>query len=151
MAGTYSDETREQALAKIRDRMSLRTIEAELGVPRSTLSRWAQAAGITIDAAQVEAATNATKIAWAQRKTALVDRLGEVAAELLEKARDTSGKDAQAFVTSVAICVDKAQLLSGGVTSRHEQLGLERQRERVAAMRDELADRRDAKNGTTGG
>jgi hypothetical protein len=43
-----------------------------------------------------------------------------------------AGRDAQAFMTAVAIGVDKAQLLSGGVTSRHEQLDAQRRRDRVA-------------------
>jgi hypothetical protein len=54
-------------------------------------------------------------------------------------------------MTAVAIGVDKAQLLSGGVTSRHEQLDAQRRRQWVEEKADELEQRRRAKDGTTGG
>jgi transcriptional regulator with XRE-family HTH domain len=150
---TWTPEQQAEALDLIRDGLSYRKVSDRTGVAISTLSKWANEAGITSPrAAQVAAATDATKVAWAQRRTALVDRFGEVAAQLLDRVVDDSdASDAKNLMTAAAIAVDKAQLLSGGVTSRSEQVGLERQRERVLAMRDELADRRELKDGTTGG
>lgn len=149
----HSDETREAAVAAIRSGRSYRDVEAELGVGVATLSRWAKDAGIeSPNAAQTAAAAEATKIAWHQRRTALVDEFGDVASALLQKARDAErARDAQAFMTAVAIGVDKAQLLSGGVTSRHEQLDAQRRRERVEALSDELEQRRAKKDTATGG
>lgn len=147
----YSDEIRAEVLAAVQAGTSYRQITADLGVPQGTIAMWVRKAGIVVaGAAQVEAATNARRIAWQQRRATLVDRLGEVAAVLLDKAEAAEARDAQAFMTAVAIGVDKAQLLSGGVTSRHEQLDAERRRERVGHLRDELEDRRQAKTGTTG-
>jgi transcriptional regulator with XRE-family HTH domain len=143
---THPAEIREQALAKLRDGLSYRTVAAELGVSVASLSRWAKAAGITPEraaqtAAAAVAAGEAHRRKWAERKADLVDELGAVAAELLDKARAAGARDAQAFMTAVAIGVDKAQLLSGGVTSRHEQLDAQRRRTRVEEIADEIAQR----------
>jgi transcriptional regulator with XRE-family HTH domain len=146
------DETREHVVVLLREQRSYRDIVEQTGVALGTISKIARDEGIeSPGAAQTEAAANATRIAWAQRRTALVDALGEAAAELLEKTRTAGARDAQAFMTAVAIGVDKAQLLSGGVTSRHEQLDAQRRRDRILAMQDELAERRARKDGTTGG
>lgn len=148
----WSADKREEVLALLRGQIGTREVARRTGVPVQTVSRWAKAAGLeAVNAEQVAAATDATRIAWAQRKAQLVDDLGEVAAELLSKARDAAGREAQAYMTAVAIGVDKAQLLSGGVTSRHEQLDAQRRRERVVGLGDELEARRAAKDGTTGG
>lgn len=147
------DETRAAIAADIRAGKPYREIADTHGVSMGSVANIADEHGITPPGAeQVEAAANASKLKWAQRREALVDELGEVAAELLQKARTAAAaRDAQAYATSVAILVDKAQLVSGGVTSRHEQLGLERQRQRVLSMTDELEERRRQKDGTTGG
>lgn len=151
--GKHDPDLHAQAVALLRSSTaSYRDIAAQLDVPLSTLSRWAKAAGIdSPNAARTAAAVEATKVAWNQRRAALVDDLGEAVAELLQKARTANAREAQAFMTAVAIGVDKAQLLSGGVTSRHEQLDAQRRRERIAGLTDELEARRQAKDGTTGG
>ena len=153
---TYPAETRDQVLQLLRDGEGVREAARRTGVTKSVVSRWAQAAGIVVAGAdQTAAATEAVKLGWAKRKGELTDQAGDMAAVALERFQaETNARDAQAHATAFAILVDKAQLLSGGVTSRHEQMGLDRQRERVQAMKDEVAERRDAKaakDGTTGG
>lgn len=150
---TWTAEQREVAVGLLRAGTPFADVHRRTGVPKPTLSRWAREADVQpAGAEQVEAAANATKIAWSQRRASLVDDLGEAAVALLEKTLDASdGPDARGWATAVAILVDKAQLLSGGVTSRHEQLDAERRRERVEHLADELEERRRAKDGTTGG
>ncbi len=47
-------------------------------------------------------------------------RLGEVAAELLERVEKAEPGEAKALATALAILVDKAELLSGRATERTE-------------------------------
>lgn len=151
MARIHSPEKRAAVVAAVAAGTPYREISAEHGIAIGLISRWAAADGVeSPNAERVEAATNATKLKWVERRGVIVDDLGTVAAELLEKARTADARDAQAFATSVAILIDKAQLVSGGATSRHEQLDAQRRRERVGHLRDELTERRDVKNGTTG-
>lgn len=146
------DETRERVIVLLREQRPYRDIAEQTGVALGTISKIAGQEGIeSPGAAQTEAAAQATKLAWAQRKGMLIDALGQAAAELLEKTRHAPAREAQAYMTAVAIGVDKAQLLSGGVTSRHEQLDAQRRRQWVEEKADELEQRRRAKDGTTGG
>jgi hypothetical protein len=148
----WSDEDRERALQMLRDGVGTNEVARRTGIAKSAISRWSTAAGIvTARAAQTEAAHEGVKLAWAKRRGELTDRFGEVAATMLDKATGGDSADAKNFMTAAAIAVDKAQLLSGGVTSRHEQLDAERRRERVEQLQDELAERRATKDGTTGG
>lgn len=56
--------------------------------------------------------------------------------------------DKKSLITSAAIAIDKAMLLSGEATSRTELLGTaSAARERLKFMRDEVAERRNAKAG----
>lgn len=152
MATTWTPEQRAEALQMLRDEIGTQETSRRTGIPPGTLSRWAKTAGIVSpNAAQTAGANEAVRLAWTKRRGDLVDQLGQVAAELLEKARSADPRDAQSLMTAVAIGVDKAQLLSGSATSRHEVLDAQRRRERVAQMQDELAVRRQAKDGTTGG
>lgn len=145
---TWPAETREQALSLLRDGVGTRETERRTGVPKQTLSRWAKTAGINADlAARTEAAAASTKLAWAQRRALLVDELGNATVQLLEKTLAAEdGRDARGWATALAILVDKAQLLSGAATSRHEVFDRERRLARISEVADELAARRDAKS-----
>jgi hypothetical protein len=101
-------------------------------------------------AAQTEAAHEGVRLAWAQRRSTLVDRFGEIAELLLDRIK-ADDSDPRGNATALGILVDKAQLLSGSATSRHEVLDAQRRRERVEQLQDELAERRATKDGTTGG
>lgn len=154
----HSDATREAAITRIRSGESYRSINADLGVALGTLSKWASEAGIESPRAeQTAAAAEATRVAWHQRRAGLVDRFGDVAELLLGRIETDDTADARNLMTAAGIAVDKAQLLSGGVTSRHEQLDAQRRRERVEALQTEVEQRLrlvsddDAADGTTGG
>lgn len=59
---------------------------------------------------------------------------------------EPSPSDKQRLITSAAILIDKAQLLTGGATERTETVSTREQAEgRIKQLRDELADRRAAK------
>lgn len=149
MAAPVPPETRAAALDRLRAGDKLGDVARDLEVNPSTVSRWAKAAGVTVVASEQTAnATRAAQTKWAERRGSLIDEMGLVAAELLQKARRAEdARQAQGFATSVAIFVDKAQLLSGSATSRYEVQDVERRRARVLEMADELEARRQSKAG----
>jgi hypothetical protein len=150
----WSDEQREAALALLRDGVGTQETARQTGIPAQTLSRWSKAEGIVSpNAEQTASANESVRLAWAQRRGALTDRLGSIIEGLLDRVEEdgTPAKDVRDYVWSAAVLTDKAQLLSGSATSRHEVLDAQRRRERVERMQDELAGRRAAKDGTTGG
>lgn len=139
----WSDEQREKALELCREH-GPRHAARETGIPFGTISGWAKDAGVASDATRTQAATEVRQARWAERRAGLTDLLGQAAQELVEKARKSEDlRAAKDAMLAAAIAVDKAQLLSGGVTSRHEQLDAEKRRERVAGLVDELAARRE--------
>lgn len=80
---------------------------------------------------------------WAERRAVMVEEIGATAHMALQQCVNATakgyGRDAKDFATTLAILVDKAQLLSGDATSRHDVTD---PRRRLAAMQDELAERR---------
>ncbi len=92
------------------------------GLPRQTVHRWLSEAGVTVTGQTRSAGTEAARQRWEERRAAMQHEIGEVAAMALEATRVAlagadlrSAKDA---ATTMAILVDKAQLLSGGATGR---------------------------------
>lgn len=144
---TWPAQTRSDAVALLRDGVGTREVARRLSVPHPTLSRWAKAAGLEPERdARAREAHAAVRQAWAQRRLDLVDQLGEATVTLLERTLTaTDGPDARGWATALAILVDKAQLLSGQATSRHEVFDAERRRQHVLALADELAQRRQAR------
>jgi hypothetical protein len=150
---------RESALAVYRDR-GLATAARETGVPKSTLRRWAQAAGMDTarlsahTRSQTMAAVEQHRLTMAERRIAMAEALmteAEVELTRLRQAKaerklSASGKevtwelaepepgDRRNIATTVAILLDKSNLLSGEVTSRTESLTAEQARERVAEI-----------------
>lgn len=153
MAAKMPDEARERALRMLGEHRPYREIAEACGIGLATIARLAKQAGIEAPGVeQTSAAVEATKVKWLQRKADLVDDAGTQAALALQKIAEASeGRDAKDWAVTFAVLVDKAQLLSGGVTSRHEQLDAARRAARVAELEDELAERRAARGGTTGG
>lgn len=144
----YTPTQKAGALDRLRAGEYLSHVAADTGIPKQTLSRWAGLADI--DVAQPErtaAATGAAQRKWAERRAELVDRCGDVAALLLERIADEQADDPRGNATAFGILVDKAQLLSGQPTHRHEYRDAERRQERVAKMTDELEQRRQTKTG----
>lgn len=149
----WTADQRAEAVEAMRSGEALADVHRRTGVPKQTLSRWAHEADVTPPGAEQAAnASNATRIAWAQRRTTLVDRIGAVVETLLDRIESAGAdSDPRGNATAFGILVDKAQLLSGGATSRHEQLDAQRRRERIAELQDEVVQLHAVKDGTTGG
>jgi len=143
----YTPEQRAEALRLI---ASVGPAEASrrLEIPAGTTRSWAWRHGVATPVPESErtrAATDAAKLSWAQRRLELGRETGRVASELLERMRDaTKAADVRSLATAFAVVVEKAQLLDGAATERVEISEADR-RERVAALRDEVAARRAAK------
>lgn len=111
------------------------------GIDKATGSRWARDAGIaTVATERTRNATEGARLRWEERRASLVHDLGDLAAESLEQIRanlTTKPRISADLARVLSIAVDKAQLLSGGATSRaivDRQASLE--------ALDELAERR---------
>jgi transposase-like protein len=121
---SYTPEQRTQALELYRTDGPT-TVEEQLGIPKQTVDNWAKRAGVrTVRNEKTAEAVEAARLTWEQRRLGLAHESGSVAQLALAKARenlaDGRARDAQAAATTYAILVDKAQLLTGAATSRHE-------------------------------
>lgn len=140
----YTDAERTAALELYRTDGPT-AVQTQMGIHKGTVTRWAKDAGIATVANERNAASlEAQRIAWEERRTTLAHRMGEVAQHALElaetKLNDDKPSSAKDAVTTMAILVDKAQLLTGAATSRSEHVAADD--DTVNALRDELADRR---------
>ena len=144
----HSEQVKTDALTRLQAGQGTREVSRDTGVPASTLSRWAKDAGIVADrAGQTRAATEATALKWSQRRDRLADIIGENLETLLGKSvAAEKGSDASGFAVAFGVFLDKAQLLTGAATSRHEVFDAQRRRERIAEMADELEQRRRLKD-----
>lgn len=123
----YNDEEKQRALA-IYETEGLAEASKRTGVPKATLSDWAQANGLrTFGAERTAAATAVRKASIDERRAALAEKLLEVA-ELgldLEMEILADGKAPLRDVVGARTrAIHDLQLLSGGSTSRHEHAGL---------------------------
>lgn len=95
---------------------------AHYSISISTVARWAKEADMT----KVIASTMPAAIPWADRRSYVGDRFGQLALEALELAatmiRDGKAGEAQKALVSAGIATDKAQLLVGGATKRNEHV-----------------------------
>lgn len=158
---SYTDEDKAAALALYAE-AGPTAVQDTLGVPKATVTAWAKAAGIgTVRNEQTAAATEAARLDWEKRRLEMTHEIGEVAELALSRVRHiiedrcsvirhtkdgeqyviAEGAEAKAYATTMAILIDKAQLLSGAATSRTEHVD----RERALALVDELAERRKAR------
>lgn len=118
----WSDEQKEQALRLYRVNGAAHA-SGVLGIPQGTIRRWASERGErTLAPKNVEAAVEATRLKWSARRLTMADEVGEVAQLALDKVREMLEgdklRDAASGTTAFGTLVDKAQLLSGGATSR---------------------------------
>lgn len=105
-------------------------VQAQLGIPKQTVQQWASDAGVrTVRNEHTAAATEAARLDWQERRIALAHRMGAVAEkalavaeEMLDARTPSKAKDA---ATTMAILADKAQLLTGGATSRQFSHGVQ--------------------------
>lgn len=99
------------------------TLAIEAGVSRGSVYRWAREAGANLDRSRTEAATAGAVARWAARRTGMADEIGESAEKALAACVDALGagdvRRAKEAALTLAILVDKAQLLSGEPTSRN--------------------------------
>lgn len=162
---TYDEATKAKALELYAEHGPSH-VEREMGIPKGTVSKWAQAAGTeTRFLENADARVKASCLRWAERRADLVDRMGAVAeaalerveANLFETERVRVGFDddgdpefdvrytansAKGYATTMAILIDKAQLLSGDATARTEVGGKREDLVAKVAEFDELAERR---------
>jgi hypothetical protein len=148
----YPPDLRTQALALYVDRGGAEAAR-ETGVPAPTIRSWASREGVATVACQKKrAATDAARLRWEERRLELAHRVGQQAEEALGRVAKEikSGKaaDAKNMATTLAILIDKAQLLTGGTTNRREHIDPEYLKQRANEL-DELARRRaERANGT---
>lgn len=90
----------------------------------TTVRSWCSRAGVaTVASETTRAATEMRMAKWEERRTAMVHEIGDIASMALARVRTELGedgklRDAKDAATTMAILVDKAQLLSGGQTAR---------------------------------
>lgn len=118
----HSDEFKREAVALA---VSIGPAEAarQLDMKAPTLRSWCSRAGVATDAtANTEAATALRRARWEERRSEMVHDIGDAAAKALDKVLicldQDSPRNAKDYATTMAILVDKAQLLSGGHTAR---------------------------------
>lgn len=136
----YTHEQRADALALYATNGPT-CVQRELGIPKGTVTQWAKKAGVeTVRNEQTAAATEAARVDWEQRRMTLAHEIGEAASEALTLTRlslaAAACRDAQASATTMAILVDKAQLLTGAATGRTEVVTvdqIDREIERLTA------------------
>lgn len=126
---------------------SLRAIGAAVGVSREKVRTVAKAEGWVrheqpAGLAQTEAARQRSHTRWAERRTEEADAAGITAAiarqRLIEALRAGDDKMTRASAVAYGILVDKAQLLTGGVTSRTEVSVPDRTPEQEAELAEVL-------------
>lgn len=139
---TYTDTQRQTAIEMAAEHGIAHTHRATK-IPKGTLSKWCTKAGVTpgtVAAKQTAAATVAAQLEWASRRTVMVHEMGAAAQTALTRCQATlsnPGADprkAKDLALTMAILVDKAQLLAGDATAR---FGSQADREAaLAAARD---------------
>lgn len=153
MAGKWSDEQKAHALEIYRTD-GPNEAERQTGIPHSSIIRWAQAQGVELESIENKSkAVQAARLVWQKRRNDLVEEMSDtitiahlgVQYELIE----AHWKEAKDAATTMAILIDKAQLLSGGATGRTETSHMTREEieRKIKELRnDELAQRRAEKS-----
>lgn len=119
---SYTDEQRREAIQLYAEAGPCE-VERALGIPKGTVTKWAQAAGVRTEHSERTAeATAQHQQSWAERRARVADAMGEVAELAVGRARRElnggSARNARDCAATAAVMADKAQLLSGGVTTR---------------------------------
>lgn len=125
---TWTDEQKADALARYVVE-GLSAAARATGIPSGTIASWAsRTPGMQTLASEnrerMAAALEACELKWQSHKVELVQQFAGLADAALAMAHDNveSGnvRNVKDAITSAAIAVDKAQLLSGGATGRIE-------------------------------
>lgn len=112
------------------------------GIPRGTIASWGSRNGVNSpDAEQVAGVAEVAQATWQVRKVALGEKLGtlceKMATKIDERLDEDSLRGVRDLAASIAILVDRAQLLTGGATQRTETV--ERTTEAEAEVAQVLA------------
>lgn len=126
---TDQTDWRTDAKARYEQGESLRTIAAAVGVNREKIRTTAHAEGWErheepAGLARTEAARQRALSKWAERRESEADAAGLAAAiarqRLVQALQGGDDKMTRASAVAYGILIDKAQLLAGGATERHE-------------------------------
>lgn len=128
---SYTDEQKAEALALYAEHGAAETAR-RTGITSGTIQSWASRSGVaTTCNERTAAAVEAAQQQWAERRLAMVHEMGRVAAKALRVAEhnldEGTTSKAKDAATTMAILVDKAQLLGGDATQRHESRELRNQ------------------------
>lgn len=126
---SYTDEDKAAALALYAEQGPTE-VERQMGIPKATVASWAKRTGTrTVCIEKARARVEAAHLAWEERRLDMADRIGTAAELALVQCENAlagiagspSMRDAKDAATTMAILIDKAQLLTGAATSRQEQ------------------------------
>lgn len=109
------------------------------GIAKGTLQSWAHRSGVrSVATERTQAAVQAMQAQWNERRLVMIHEIGAVAHMALLRTEQSittaRSREAKEFATTMAILVDKAQLLSGDPTARTETVAkdsLDREIERL--------------------
>ena len=125
MVKRWTPEERDAAVALVAEHGQAEAAR-RTGVPVGTIASWAKRAKVVAPASADRARrVEASQIAWAERRLTLADRFGEVAdkaARVLLERLDHADVTVPQVISVIEAAVGKAQLLTGGSTSREEQV-----------------------------
>lgn len=136
----HTPEELDRALAIYREHGAAEA-SRQSGIKETTIRSAASRKGIAAQRNDnTKAAVEASRLQWEERRTALVHKIGEAAEKALEHVNaeldDGKLRNAKDAATTMAILVDKAQVLSGGATAR---FGTDTQRAEVVSEAREKA------------
>lgn len=149
MATRWSNDQKADALDMLRNGDTLADTHRATGIPKQTISRWATRAGIDVvrPRQNIERAQQANENRWAELRETVANEAGGTARRILAiitAALDAgelevkSVHQAKDAATTMAILADKAQLLTGEATSRHEHVAPERTPEQEEQLAEVL-------------
>ena len=122
-----TDDQRARVVSLIREGKGRNEVSRATGVGQGTVSRIAQAEGLSIvpagvDRTRLKTLTDAAQAFHHHRRLQLYAVAAEKAEAMLHDS-DLTPKELQHVVTALAISHDKTRLESGEATSRHENTG----------------------------
>jgi len=102
-------------------------VQTELGIPKGTVTKWAQAAGVeTVSSERNAAAVEAARIDHAARREALAGKLTLVAEQAVDRELQLiANGDLRDVVGAGTRAIHDLLLLTGQATARHEHVTAE--------------------------